>query len=92
MHKNMCSKTIVIVSSWKKTSPKHINTTWHIHTMEYITAETKKALKLHATTWINGKVSGRSLAQNDMNSVIPFILNSKSDKTKSQYVGCTQKY
>ena len=34
---------------------------------------------------MTGKVSGRSPAQNNINSIIPFILSSKLDKTKPLY-------
>ena len=39
------AELFVTATNWKKKSPKHINTTWHILTKKYITAKTKKALK-----------------------------------------------
>ena len=39
------AELFVTATNWKKRSPKHINTTWHILTKKYITAKTKKALK-----------------------------------------------
>ena len=55
MHPNVHSSTITIAKCWKRPKcpsvSEWIKKLWYIYTMEYYTAERKKALLPFATAW-----------------------------------------